>query len=72
MSLGAVSEGISRSDVLEVVPGAGLEPARPQGRGILSPLRLPVSPPGPFFEELEAKRYRSNFNLALSQRIRIL
>ena len=29
-----------------MVPGAGLEPARPQGRGILSPLRLPVSPPG--------------------------
>ena len=28
------------------MPGAGREPARPQGRGILSPLRLPVSPPG--------------------------
>ena len=25
---------------------AGLEPARPFGRGILSPLRLPISPPG--------------------------
>ncbi len=29
-----------------IVPGAGLEPARPCGRGILSPLRLPVPPPG--------------------------
>ena len=29
------------------MPGAGLEPARPLGRGILSPLRLPVPPPGP-------------------------
>ncbi len=29
-----------------MVPGAGLEPARPLGRGILSPLRLPISPPG--------------------------
>src|SRR5688572_10472284 len=28
------------------VPGAGLEPARPESRGILSPLRLPVPPPG--------------------------
>jgi hypothetical protein len=29
-----------------LVPGAGLEPARPYGQGILSPLRLPISPPG--------------------------
>jgi hypothetical protein len=28
------------------VPGAGLEPARGFPRGILSPLRLPISPPG--------------------------
>ncbi len=28
------------------MPGAGLEPARGFPRGILSPLRLPVSPPG--------------------------
>ena len=26
------------------LPGAGLEPACPTGRGILSPLRLPISP----------------------------
>src|SRR6185437_334406 len=30
-----------------LVPGAGVEPAWPCGRGILSPLRIPVSPPGP-------------------------
>ncbi len=29
-----------------MVPGAGIEPARGFPRGILSPLRLPVSPPG--------------------------
>jgi hypothetical protein len=29
-----------------MVPGAGVEPASPCGRGILSPLRIPVSPPG--------------------------
>ncbi len=29
-----------------LVPGTGLEPVQPQGRGILSPLRLPISPPG--------------------------
>ena len=28
------------------MPGAGLEPARPRGLRILSPLRLPISPPG--------------------------
>jgi hypothetical protein len=29
-----------------MVPGAGLEPARNCFRGILSPLRLPIPPPG--------------------------
>lgn len=29
-----------------MVPGAGLEPARLLRRGILSPLCLPISPPG--------------------------
>ena len=29
-----------------MVPGAGVEPARPLSRGILSPLCLPISPPG--------------------------
>ncbi len=30
-----------------LVPGAGLEPARTDVRGILSPLRLPIPPSGP-------------------------
>ena len=29
-----------------LVPGAGIEPARCYHRGILSPLRLPIPPPG--------------------------
>jgi hypothetical protein len=29
------------------MPGAGLEPARAEARGILSPLRLPIPPPRP-------------------------
>jgi len=29
-----------------LVPGAGLEPARPYGQGILSPQRLPFRHPG--------------------------
>ena len=31
---------------LEVVPGAGLEPARYRYRRILSPVRLPIPPSG--------------------------
>jgi hypothetical protein len=38
------------------VPGAGLEPARPEGRGILSPLRLPIPPPGPNVQCIVAER----------------
>ena len=33
-----------------MVPGAGLEPARDKSRGILSPLRLPIPPPGLYRE----------------------
>lgn len=29
-----------------MVPGAGIEPARPRRRRILSPVCLPISPPG--------------------------
>ncbi len=32
--------------MLKMVPGAGIEPARGFPRGILSPLRLPIPPPG--------------------------
>ena len=34
--------------VFNLVPGAGLEPARSRLRGILSPLCLPIPPPGQF------------------------
>jgi hypothetical protein len=37
-------------DWFVVVPGGGVEPPRPEGRRILSPLRLPV-PPSRLFEE---------------------
>ena len=40
-----------------VVPGAGLEPAWSLLRGILSPLRLPVSPPGRIASVLFVTRY---------------
>ena len=32
------------SGLLGLVPGGGVEPPRPEGRRILSPLRLPVPP----------------------------
>ena len=32
----------------KMVPGARIELARPEERGILSPLRLPIPPPGQF------------------------
>ncbi len=35
-----------------IVPGAGIEPALPEGKGILSPPRLPIPPPG-----LEERRF---------------
>ena len=38
------------------IPEAGLEPARPEGRGILSPLRLPIPPPGHDAENYLATR----------------
>ena len=31
---------------MKMVPGAGLEPARPLRRGILNPVCLPIPPPG--------------------------
>ena len=31
---------------IEGVPGAGLEPALPEEKGILNPPRLPIPPPG--------------------------
>jgi hypothetical protein len=42
-------------DPREVVPGAGLEPALPCGKGILSPLCLPIPPSG-LVDELALSR----------------
>jgi hypothetical protein len=36
-----------------MVPGAGIEPARPYDREILSLLCLPISPPGRVISSLE-------------------
>jgi hypothetical protein len=33
-----------KNGTLQLVPGGGVEPPRPEGRRILSPLRLPVPP----------------------------
>src|SRR4029453_9171953 len=37
--------GSATADRVEAVPGTGLEPARPLGRWLLRPSRLPVPPP---------------------------
>ena len=37
---------IAHNILFLLVPRAGLEPARPNGQRILSPLRLPIPPPG--------------------------
>ena len=42
----ALPLGDGTSQTISMVPGAGLEPAQYCYRGILSPLRLPISPPG--------------------------
>ena len=45
------AENLQELDAFKVnlVPKAGLEPARPLKRGILNPLRLPFRHLGPFF-----------------------
>ena len=40
-----------------MVPGGGVEPPRPEGRRILSPLRLPVPPSRHFVEVLDFTAY---------------
>ena len=37
---------ILAKSLIFLVPGTGIEPVRANARGILSPLRLPVPPPG--------------------------
>lgn len=45
-----LGDGTSSLLLLSImVPGAGLEPAQCCHRGILSPLRLPISPSGHFY-----------------------
>ena len=39
-------ENVFCNPLIYLVPEAGLEPAHPYGRGILSPLRLPIPPLG--------------------------
>jgi hypothetical protein len=41
--------------VFRLVPGGGVEPPRPEGRRILSPLRLPVPPSRRGWEVVEVK-----------------
>ena len=43
---GATLRGRRSRQPVVIVPGAGLEPARPRGQRILSPPRLPIPPPG--------------------------
>jgi hypothetical protein len=66
-----------------MVPGAGVEPAQCFHRGILSPLRLPISPPGHYegglflsnqFTIIAAFNYRlpqlhSSFEVAFNRNI---
>ena len=40
-----------------MVPGGGLEPPRPYGQRILSPLRLPIPPPGLQVWERAGRKY---------------
>ena len=51
------------------MPTPGLEPGRPYGQGILSPLRLPIPPSGLFYFKngiLALVRYLHNTFIALS------
>ncbi len=54
------------------VPGAGLEPARPKGLRILSPVRLPISPPGQELANIREWHCLYNENLLKTRRLRLL
>lgn len=49
----SIIDAYRNKEVFEMVPRAGIEPARCCHRGILSPLRLPISPPGLFQSGLD-------------------
>lgn len=46
--------------MMRLVPGKGLEPPWPEGRRILSPLRLPVPPSRPRFKLTQTAAYLKN------------
>jgi hypothetical protein len=50
---------------LLLVPEAGIEPARGFPRGILSPLRLPIPPPGHIVVNIYSWRLRPELNRRL-------
>ncbi len=54
-NLGKCRTSDLRKTGMLMVPGAGIEPARPLSRGILSPLCLPIPPPGPTRKDMEAE-----------------
>lgn len=48
-----------------MVPGEGLEPSRPYGQRILSPLRLPIPPPGLWYRIGNAAGFFSENKLSV-------
>ena len=54
--------------VFNLVPGAGLEPARSRLRGILSPLCLPIPPPGQLVSMIKISR-NENIRKKLSTKL---
>ncbi len=60
--LSGIKKALISKCLFLMVPGAGIEPARPQSRGILSPLCLPISPPGQ-----QAAHYKQDFTIVHTQ-----
>ena len=48
-----------------LVPGGGVEPPRPEGRRILSPLRLPVPPSRLFVEVIDFTAYFTLYSFVI-------
>src|SRR5579864_2333282 len=57
LSCGSQRQLANHSVKVMLVPGGGVEPPRPEGRRILSPLRLPVPPSRHFVEALDFTAY---------------
>ncbi len=60
--LSGIKKALISKCLFLMVPGAGVEPAQPQSRGILSPLCLPISPPGQ-----QAAHYKQDFTIVHTQ-----